>query len=1147
MTSKAATKRYQKMDPILHILKRPDMYCGSTRLRNITEYVAEPCDDKKSYRIFKDEITISPALLRIFVEPLSNAIDNVERSRKTKTPCTKIKVSIDEKTGETTIWNDGDIVPIEMNEEEGCYNHSLIFGQLLTGSNYDDEEERVLSGRNGLGSKLCNVFSTHFRVKGCDPNNKKILTQEWSNNMRNSKGPDVTTTKLTKGYTEVSWIPDFSLFGLKGGYTKGIINLYTRYIVDASMLSKVDVYLNNEIIPIKSLTDYSQMYDTPTEENLFIKTKTAEVLLTPAKEYETISFVNGIYTRLGGRHVDSWSEDIFRPIVNKFNGKENKTKNKSPKINISDVRQFFRLFVVATVVRPEFDGQEKNKLESPEIEAQVKSSHITEISKWSVMDNIEEIIRNKEMIVMKNAEKVTRKTKVEGLDPANKAGGKDGHLCSLFICEGLSAKTYVVAGIDEGVYGLEGRDWFGILPVTGKVLNVRNSVATSIAANKVICKMIHAVGFKFGSDYSNPTIRKRLNYGRIIIIADADVDGIHIKGLIINFLHAMYPTLFEGDDPFCISMETPIARITRKGKDDLLFYDERRFNLWLSKQTKKVDVKYYKGLGTTRAEDVPDTFGLKMIEYKNDENSFSSMQKAFHKKYSDARKDWLSRYDPEADTFSLDDAGKITTMTISDFINNDLIKFSHADCARSIPNGIDGLKESQRKVLYSVKKRKLKYTSKTLKVAQLAGYTAEHSNYHHGEKNLFETIIGMANEFPGTNNIPLLYRDGMFGTRLIGGKDAADGRYIYTKMEELTELIYRAEDEPLLTQVNDDGDLVQPEYYVPIIPMILVNGCIAGIGTGWSCNVPCYNPLDLIAGIKIWLECDGEVLIENPDDSSIVSMFPEFTPWYRGFNGDIEKSTDTRYITYGIVLNGKGNTVNVTELPIGMWTDKFKDFVEDLKTDKHLKKVDNYSTYKEPKFTLTEGDNFHCDLNTLKLHSYLYTSNMVLFNEKNQLRKNKNVDEVLDNFCRVRYDYYVKRKLHQMKSLKAEVCFLGNKERFVQEVINEEILIMNEKESNIIEELSNRGYDEDPKKETNDGGFDYLLRMQVRTFTEDKIRQIRKDIISAQQKLDSIRDTTETDMWLGELAVFEAAYHLFLKNIETEKMKTKKRLKKKNK
>ena len=232
-------KEYEKLDPISHILKRPDMYCGSIRLREIEEYIST-----NNFNIEKKEIKMSPALLRVFIEPLSNAIDNVERSKKTDTPCNKIKVNIDMETGKTTIWNNGDIVPIEKNKKEKCYNHSMIFGQLLTGSNYDDEEERIISGRNGLGVKLCNVFSTYFCVKGQDPNNKKKITQEWTNNMKDTKGPVVKSSKsITSGFTEVSWVPDFERFSLKQ-YTDDIIKLYTRFVIDAAMLTKIKIYLN---------------------------------------------------------------------------------------------------------------------------------------------------------------------------------------------------------------------------------------------------------------------------------------------------------------------------------------------------------------------------------------------------------------------------------------------------------------------------------------------------------------------------------------------------------------------------------------------------------------------------------------------------------------------------------------------------------------------------------------------------------------------------------------------------------------------------------------------------------------------------------------------------------------------------------------
>lgn len=1120
MTQATKTKKtYKQVDPIDHILLRPDMYAGSTRLRNVEEYIAG-----QNFSITKESIRSCPAILRIFIEMLSNAIDNVERSKQTNTPCTKIKITINKETGETSIWNDGDVVPVEINQEQDCYNHTMIFGRLLTGSNYDDEEERVVAGRNGLGSKLCNVFSSKFTVTGCDPDNKKTLTQTWTNNMKETSGPVVRETKLTKGYTCVSWTPDFKQFKLKG-YTQGIIRLYTRHIIDAAMISKVNVTINDVNVPFKNISKYGELYKSPTDEKLVIKTNDCEVLLTPASEFESISFVNGVFTKLGGQHVDSWSEAIFRPIVEKFN-KKGKSKTKSPKININDVKQFFRLFVVATVVRPEFDGQDKNKLESPQVSASVKSSHINSIMKWSVIEQIEDVIRSKEMLVLKKSEKGKSRGKIDGFDPANNAGGKHSSECTLIVCEGLSAKTYAVAGIEQGVYGKAGRDWYGILPLTGKILNTRNSAPTSIAANKVVTNLIQALGVRYEVDYTKQENYKTLNYGKLMIMTDADCDGIHIEGLLMNLLHSMFPTLLDRTDPFVVSMKTPIARVKIPKKKDLLFYDERRFNEWLSKQTGKVNVKYYKGLGTTKTEDVPDTFGLKMVEYVQDESTTKNMNKVFHKNHADDRKGWLAGYTPSHSKFSLDDQSKVTSMNITDFIDGEMIKFSHADCARSIPSGIDGLKESQRKILYAVRKRGLKYSGKSLKVAQLSGYTAEHSNYHHGEQNLQDTIIGMANEFPGTNNIPLLYRDGQFGSRLDGGNDAASARYIFTKMDMMTDCIFREEDDVVLKQMNDDGDLVQPEHYVPILPMILVNGSL-GIGTGWSSSVPCYNPLDITTAIKLWLKKGGPSIAHCENGDLEKYFFEEFRPWYRGFKGHVLYDSPGKWTTKGILQPGKKkNTVEITELPVGMWTNNFKECCEDLIQTKKLKSMKNYSSPKDVNFVLTESDNgMLCNIKNMKMTTSLHTTNMVLFDEKDKLQKYQTVDHIISSFCLVRYKFYTLRKNHQVKTLEKTVKYLENKMKFINGVINKKIKIMNTSEESVTSQIESLQIDKE-----NDS-YDYLMRLQVRTFTTEKVEMLEKEIVNIKSSLETLKATSETKMWLSDINDFEKQYQKFLKSV----------------
>jgi DNA gyrase/topoisomerase IV subunit B len=1247
---------YTKKDPISHVLDRPDTWVGSVRSRNIEEFVV--LDD--AYHIDKRTINVSPAIIRMFIEPLSNIVDNVARSKLNKNPTTKIEIYIDKESGQISFWNDGDVVPVERHETEKCYNHTMIFGQLLTGSNYDDTQEREdISGRNGVGGKACNIFSKTFTVEGADPDNKKLFRQTWTNNMRNPSEPVISPYKEKKGYTKVFYTLDFARFGVEG-YTDDIISLYKRLAVDASMVTKVPLFWNGEEIPVHSLVDYAKLFSGDEAETLFIKTKDCEVVISSSSEGEsqTISFANGIYTPSGGTHVEAWSEAIFRPLIDKLN------KPKKPQVNIGDVKKFFRLFVVATVKNPEFDSQSKFKLEAPQITAEVKKSHIATISRWTVRDRLEDIIRAKEMVVLKKAERKKRGyEKVEGLEPANNEGGSKSTECTLILVEGLSAKTYASWGIQRGAFGKKGRDWFGIFPLRGKVLNCRNAKPVTISKNKIVTDIIKALGIQYDLDYSIEENYKKLRYGRVMIICDADVDGHHISGLIQNMFHALFPTLLKRQVPFLTSMQTPIVRVYL-GKTDKLFYDEQEYRKYVKTlDGKKINKKYYKGLGSSNEDDVAETFGQKLIEYKEDDHTFENMNKAFNTKFSDMRKEWLEHYDSSQTVLKWDgNKEEKLAITFSDYINTELIKFSLDDCKRSIPNIMDGLKEGHRKVLYVCFLNNIKHTGKTIKVAQLAGMVSHKAGYHHGEQNLEATMTHMANAYVGSNNIPLLFRDGQFGcldpdtpvlafdgsiklakdvrvgdlligddgskrtvtglfsgednmykvtqsygdnyivnsshiltlrysgnrciywkessncwymeyystenkqikyrtesvslsvskedayekmfklretlpdtdifdiklgdylklapsikrkfkgvnrrvdkqhldcnisiepvgygkfngwsldgncrfllgdftvthnSRAENGDDAAAGRYIWTKLDAMTRYIFREEDDMLLDYIEDDGDKVEPKFYVPIIPMILING-MTGIGTGWSSSIPSYNPLDIISAIKVWIN-NGHKAFDVTDDISI-SLLPELTPWYRGHTGDMTSEGDGKYTTWGRVdLDNKGKA-HVSELPVGMSTSSFVDFLEEMKENKHISNYKNHSTPKDISFTITESsEGISCDVNNLKLFRHIRTTNMVAFTENGAIKKFNSAEEIIDSFCQVRYLYYVKRKERILKNLDRTIKILGNKKRFLQEVRDGIFKLFEDvkgkrqsrKTVDIIKELEQTGYDRD--------------------------------------------------------------------------------------
>lgn len=245
---------------------------------------------------------------------------------------------------------------------------------------------------------------------------------------------------------------------------------------------------------------------------------------------------------------------------------------------------------------------------------------------------------------------------------------------------------------------------------------------------------------------------------------------------------------------------------------------------------------------------------------------------------------------------------------------------AHHDVQRSIPSAIDGFKPTQRKILFCALKRKLK---SDIKVAQLAGYISEHAAYHHGEVSLEGAIVGMAQDYVGANNMKLLVPSGQFGTRLEGGKDAAASRYIYTRLNNpLTRATFHPHDDPLLEYQNEEGKWIEPKVYIPVIPMVLVNGA-AGIGTGWSTFMPNHNPRDVIDNCRRYIK----KFVEKKEGAEDLKLL---RPWYRGFTGEITgKEGGKRFETWGVVEDsaeaGEEDVAVITELPISKWTQQYKE------------------------------------------------------------------------------------------------------------------------------------------------------------------------------------------------------------------------------
>lgn len=1102
--------KYEKLDPITHILKRPDTYIGGLRPQTKREWIANAEYDK----IIEEEVTYSDGLLRILIEPLSNTIDNAWRSRQQNIQPHKIKIDIDAVTGKTQIWNDGIHIPIEIHDTEKIYNPELIFGHLMAGSNMDDEESRLSSGRNGLGIKLANIFSTCFTVEIYDPVKGLHYVQKWKKNMREREEPKIKSKSSGKiGYCCITFIPDFERF-FCNNYDTALLRLFARFAMDAAMITRIPVFFQGKKFQYKTLADYVFLFpiiqkNEKKNEILYIdinpfsydqkEYSTSIVIASSEKEeYHEIGFVNGVFTAEGGVHINACASELWNHLLPKF--------SKSG-IQIRDLKQHFMIFVNAWIPNPEFSSQSKTRLVAPSFSFKMEPKHINAIMKWSFVAKINDLIRAKQLVTLRKTEKKTRTFKpIEGLDPANLAGTKKSSECTLILCEGLSAKTYATKGIATGWNQKKGRDYFGIYPLRGKLLNVRNASLKSISENKEITDVIQTLGLKHHTDYTADENFQMLRYGRVLIITDADEDGHHICSLILNLFHFLFPSLFQRRERFFYLMMTPIAKIF-SGNHVLNFYNDFEYQKAIDsyqQQNKKIRVKYFKGLGTSTDDEIKNTFGQKVVGLVRDDQTDFYMNKIFHKNFANDRKEWLTTFDPNTYHTPNDE------YRISNYFCQDLIKFSIGDCRRNIPCLYDALKISQRKILFSVFKKKLDYSAKSMKVAQLAGFCAEVSNYHHGEQCLYDTITRMSQDFPGSNNIAYFVRDGQFGSRSYGGKDAASARYIFTKCTPFTRLLFPSEDDHLLTYTLDDGDKVEPDFYVPILPTILINGCVAGIGTGWSSYIPCFRVESIVAAIRRW--------IEDRDDAAVLST--EFVPYYNGFTGTFHKIDATKYECRGVLTpieSGKKKCFQITDIPIGYTTNKYKEDLEHMVETKKIKSLKNYSTPDGVHFVIEPAETFTPTLENMKLSSTISINNMVLFLENHKLRRFRSVGEILLVFIEKRLDLYAKRKAYRLQKLTDDILFFSQKRRFIDDVDKDTIKVFRVPEEELIRQLRHHKY-----QPIDD--YHHLLTIPIRDFTQTKIQSLDDKIRILQQELEELKITEAHDLWLRELDGFMKEY-----------------------
>ena len=1536
----ANLSKYQKMTDLEHVLKKPDTYIGSIQPCETIDYIASTTLTSAiaSTTMVRKQFTYIPGLYKLFDEGIVNMRDHVVRQAQAVAdgkadalPVTCLDVTCSAVDGTICMTNDGNGIDVAQHPEHKLWIPEMIFGHLRTSTNYDEnKKEKIVGGKNGFGFKLVLIWSTWGSIETVDHVRALKYYQEFHSNLTTISPPKITKCTKTKPYTKVSFRPDYARFGLASNVpTPDMMALFMKRVFDIAAVTdrSIRVKYNGETVPVKHFQQYVDLYvggkgdvkrayESPDPRWEYV------VCLTPTDEFTHVSFVNGIYTPKGGKHVDY----ILGQLVRKLAALIKKKKKVDVKPNT--IKEQLMLFLRCDIENPSFSSQTKDELgtnvSSFGSSCTVSDDFVEKIAKMGVMDAACALTEVKDAKSAKKTDGVKSRT-VRGIPKlmdANFAGTDKSAQCTIIFCEGDSAKAGIVSGLSK-----EDRNFIGVYPMKGKMFNVRGEATKRIAENHEIAEIKQILGLETGREYTPEIVASKLRYGKILFMTDQDLDGSHIKGLGINLFQSEWASLSHIPG-FIGFMNTPILKATRNGggggggsgsgsgkQPTKLFYNDGEYEEWkrsLAPTQEAQDailkgwtIKYYKGLGTSTSKEFKEYFEeKKTVSFVHGgEACDNAIDMAFNKKRADDRKTWLTAYSRE--TFL--DTRK-PEVSYSDFIDREMIHFSVYDNERSIPNLMDGLKLGQRKILYAAFKKGL--VKQEIKVAQFSGYVSEHSGYHHGEASLNATIVGMAQNYVGSNNINLFEPNGQFGcidpetpvllwnskiekaknikvgdkligddgecrtvskltegvdemyevtngnmdkytvnshhiltvcysrhkaifckrwhcymkyfddatktvktvkkkippppvvsvdllpmhlanpdllknlvnlkclqargvqagaemrkmiefsrtipgtdtfdinvqqylalpksvkrhmrgvvntsvvqwkeqplrkdpyifgaqlgdgydvsynvpieyvvnsednrlkllagmidsagrlteyeeegccytisqrkkrkhflelfriiagslgfrakisdsinccgmfelsitgnnirkipvktpryqldrsyktvsdnnwmshkieiksigrgpfcgwnidknerfllgdftithnTRLQGGKDSASERYIFTVLNPLTRMLFRHEDDGIMKYLNDDGELVEPVFYAPVIPTVLVNGT-KGIGTGFSTDIMCYNPRQIIAYIRALLSVDG---LDVDDDAQCIAAAGGIAiePFYNGFKGTIARldqdsvtvtaTNAAKYAIKGTYSIIDDHRVRVTELPIGFWTEDFKAHLEALMeptppppgssggaaSPPVIKEYCDMSTDTVVDFTITFtqpiNERDRCSTGAtecnaleklLKLYTTQTTSNMNLFDEREQLRKYDTVHDIARAFFRVRREIYEQRKQSMLAKLRNDLEILTQRTRYIQEQLDDTLDLRRQKRETLIATLQSKGY------AARDGGYEYLLKMPMDCVTEEKVASLLVERDSKQHEHDDLLETGSAKLWMRDLDTLEKTY-----------------------
>lgn len=1167
-----STEQYQVLSDIEHLKKRKSVYLGEVSNIKRDMFIYDISSNTLSFKT----VSYNTGLLKLFDEIFSNAVDNYQRTKENGIGTRTTSINVEFSKDHISVINNGKSIPIKKQaipSGEELYIPQIIFTLLRSGSNFDDTgNKRTWGGMNGMGCKIVSFLSSRFEIELLsDKTYYSQLVLSSTEDIRTPIIQNVTTLKqlqkLTstnrqnlQDYTKITYYPIFSEFELTDTeFTKDFIDVASSRVFEVSYLP-LDLYINGVQLPRLSWNNFAEMYGSALS---LIKGKNVPICVDRIMHYTSsdskwnvsfsvlnqevktkippISFVNYITTQDGGTHINYIVEQLSKYLKSKFS-------------SLKDVRTIKdKLFICLSsiVPNPKFESQAKNRLTTSQKEFSNALIIPQNILKLFSQDTDIVAILEGRLTTKKNREtKSIAIASIEKAKDATFAGTNKKALTRLILTEGDSALTTAVHGVEHIPNGV---DYFGMFPLRGKSLNVRVAPQNRYLDNVELRNIKVLLGLTDGKTY---TSINELRYGGVILMTDADTDGAHIKSLIINFFESKFPSLLKIKG-FIREFITPMIKITMKSssqlwkqnkrelmqkaykgsaKDTMVYplYNRIEFSMFEEQFLRNVakagyEIDYIKGLATIEKYDTEryfDRFDNSEIRFAFDENTKESLDLAFSKNREDDRKEWIGSIteDTHLERVPHED------INCSEFINTDLCLFSFDNCVRSIPSLVDGLKPTQRKILAAMLNMGSKAYDK-IKVTELGGLVTKNMKYEHGDQSMNETIIGMAQDYTGSNNINLLIPIGQFGTRRQNGKDHGSPRYVHTSLNPIARKIFPEIDDTVYEYKFEEGEKVEPTYFIPIIPLVLANGA-TGIGTGWSTEIPAFDVNELIILTKKLVECKIDKItaldlpaMYNGYNGKIYYDLPEYIGEIMSKNSLVNirrtngKNTHPKWTyegNYSIERTGEVIKLSVKDASPTISVEDIYATINKLITTENeclLKFVpEKFST---PEFAaefdatkITEDE----IIKMLKINGSISATNMVLFDHEGHIKKYREISEIIDEWYEVRYGCYEKRLEYLISKTENELRMISNKYRFVKEIAIDKTLNINNKSKKWIEDELLR-----LKYEQFDDSYNYLLSMPIYSLTKEKLKELESKLEDLRTQLEYYKETTPEEVWSMEL------------------------------